>query len=74
MWPGLLRKVIKSLQVLWVRLTCKLLIELKARQFCFISLTLRFCNTTTQLSSSPFLEFMFVKDGLNTFTTHHTMT
>lgn len=75
MWPGLGRKVIKSLQVLWTDLTSKLLIELKARQFYFINLTSKFCNETTQLHSlPPFLEFVFVKDGLNIFTTHHTMT
>lgn len=74
MWPGLLRKVIKSLQVIWTGRTSKLLIELKASQFYFISLTWRFCNKTTQFSSQLVLEFVFVKSGLNTFTAHHTVT
>lgn len=54
MWSGLLGKVINSLQVLWSGLTCKLLFELKARQFYFVSLTLRFCDKTTQLDNLCF--------------------
>lgn len=38
--------------------------ELKAKQFYFVSLTLEFCDGTTQLSSSLFLEFVFVKSVL----------
>lgn len=53
--------------------SCKLLIELKSEQSYSISLTLRFCNKTTQLSLSLFLKLMFVKGGLNTFATHQTI-
>lgn len=72
-WSGLQRKAAKSLQDLCTHLTCKILIELKARQFYSISLTLRFFHITTQLSLSLFLEFVFDKGGLNTFTTHQTI-